>query len=158
MDFVSPEQGNEKALTLASSDFFPDIKTSDFRESMRVDSTVTTSRLINALKNAIIETNHELWQWQQNEIRLGFQTLDAIPANHIHDGEKTESELVYLYRRAVFCNAKANLTERYRDIDTTLNGNKKADALEPSIEDLQRDAVWAIQRIKGTTHNIVELI
>ncbi|EBW1331267.1 head protein, partial [Salmonella enterica subsp. enterica serovar Enteritidis] len=59
---------------------------------------------------------------------------------------------------AVFCNAKANLTERYRDIDTTLNGNKKADALEPSIEDLQRDAVWAIQRIKGTTHNIVELI
>lgn len=91
---------------------------------MRVDSTVTTSRLINALKNAIIETNHELWQWQQNEIRLGFQTLDAIPANHIHDGEKAESELVYLYRRAVFCNAKANLTERYRDIDTTLNGNK----------------------------------
>lgn len=158
MEFVSPEPVNEKNETLTSSAFWPAIKTSDFRESMRVDGTVTPQRLINALKNAIIETNRELFQWQQQENHLGFYTLASVPADRIHEGDTHESELVYLYRRAIFCSAKANLTERYRDIDTTPSGSKKADALDPTIEDLHRDAVWAIQRIKGTTHNIVELI
>ncbi|SUC35257.1 Phage head completion protein (GPL) [Providencia rustigianii] len=158
MQYVSPEQVDEKDETLTSSAFWPSIKTSAFRESMRVDGTVTPQRLINALKNAMIETNRELFQWQQQEAHLGFYTLESVPAGQIDEGDFSESELVYLYRRAVFCNAKASLTERYRDIDTTPNGSKKADALDPTIEDLHRDAVWAIQRIKGTTHNIVELI
>ncbi|EMT6384104.1 head completion/stabilization protein [Providencia rettgeri] len=111
-----------------------------------------------ALKNAIIETNRELSRFQQQEIHLGYTTLGAVPASKITHGEIDVSELVILYRRAVFSAAKANLIERYRDIDTTPNGSKKADALETNIDDLQRDAIWAIQRIKGTTHNIVELI
>nr|WP_305071577.1 head completion/stabilization protein [Providencia sp. wls1950] len=125
---------------------------------MRVDGTVTPLRLINSLKNAIIETNRELLEWKIKEIGLGYQSLESVPANKIHEGDSSESELIYLYRRAVFCSAKANITERYRDIDTTHNGNKKADVLETNIDDLQRDALWAIQRIKGATHNIVELI
>lgn len=158
MDFVSPEPANEKDETLTSDAFWPEINTRAFRESMRVDGTVTQSRLIEALKNAIIETNRELSSFQQQEIHLGYPNLEAVPASKITHGEIEVSELVILYRRAVFSTAKANLTERYRDIDTTPNGSKKADALEPNIDDLQRDAIWAIQRIKGTTHNIVELI
>ncbi|WP_272571279.1 MULTISPECIES: head completion/stabilization protein [unclassified Providencia] len=158
MDFVSPEPANEKDETITSGDFWPAINTRAFRESMRVDGTVTQSRLIEALKNAIIETNRELSRFQQQEIHLGYTTLGAVPASKITHGEIDVSELVILYRRAVFSAAKANLIERYRDIDTTPNGSKKADALESNIDDLQRDAIWAIQRIKGTTHNIVELI
>ncbi|WP_273827613.1 head completion/stabilization protein [Providencia rettgeri] len=158
MDFVSPEPATEKDEMLTSGVFWPEIKTRAFRESMRVDGTVTQSRLIEALKNAIIETNRELSSFQQQEIHLGYATLEAVPASKITHGEIGVSELVILYRRAVFSTAKANLTERYRDIDTTPNGSKKADALEPNIDDLQRDAIWAIQRINGTTHNIVELI
>ncbi|MEY0557546.1 head completion/stabilization protein [Providencia rettgeri] len=158
MDFVSPEPANEKDETLTSGAFWPEINTRAFRESMRVDGTVTQSRLIEALKNAIIETNRELSSFQQQEIHLGYPNLEAVPASKITHGEIDVSELVILYRRAVFSAAKANLTERYRDIDTTPNGSKKANALEPNIDDLQRDAIWAIQRIKGTTHNIVELI
>lgn len=158
MDFVSPEPANEKDETLTSGAFWPEINTRAFRESMRVDGTVTQSRLIEALKNAMIETNRELSSFQQQEIHLGYQTLEAVPANKITHGEIDVSELVILYRRAVFSAAKANLIERYRDIDTTPNGSKKADDLALNIDDLQRDAIWAIQRIKGTTHNIVELI
>ncbi len=158
MEFVSPEPTNEKDETLTSGDFWPAINTLTFRESMRVDGTVTAQRLIEVLKNAIIETNRELADFQRQEIELGYPNLDAVPASKIYEGDIGESELVYLYRRAVFSSAKANLTERYRDIDTTPNGNKKADALDPTIEDLQRDSVWAIQRIKGHTHSIVELI
>ena len=158
MEFVSPEPVNEKDETLKIGSFWPSINTRAFRESMRIDGTVTIKRLIEALKNAMIETNRELVNFQHQEMTLCYSTLESVPASKIYTGESGESELVYLYRRAVFSTAKANLTERYRDIDTTPNGSKKADALDPTIEDLQRDAIWAIQRIKGTTHNIVELI
>ncbi|MEY0512937.1 head completion/stabilization protein [Providencia manganoxydans] len=158
MDFVAPESPQEKAVTLTSGNFWPAINTAEFREQMRIDGTVTQKRLLPALKNALIETHRILFQWQQQEQRLGYTTLDSIPAQTIQEGDFSESELVYLHRRAVFCLAKASLTERYRDIDTTPNGSKKADALDPTIDDLQRDATWAMQRIQGTTHNIVELI
>lgn len=49
MDFVS-EPANEKDETITSGDFWPAINTHAFRESMRVDGTVTQSRLIEALK------------------------------------------------------------------------------------------------------------
>ncbi|HGN0358389.1 TPA: head completion/stabilization protein [Proteus mirabilis] len=48
--------------------------------------------------------------------------------------------------------------ERYRDIDTTAQGNKKADTMTPVIDEVWRDGKWALQRIKGETHNTVELI
>ncbi|MEQ1968668.1 head completion/stabilization protein [Xenorhabdus nematophila] len=154
MDFISPEPIKEKDQTITSGDFWPSIHTAHFRTTMRSDGTVTTGRLIEALKNAVIETNRELVGWQSQKISLGYHTLGGVPANPING----ESELLYLYRRAVYCTAKAGLNERYRDIDTTPDGSKKADALDPTIDDLHRDAVWAIQRIKDTTHNIVELI
>ncbi|BET96450.1 head completion/stabilization protein [Xenorhabdus taiwanensis] len=154
MDFISPEPIKEAAQTITSGDFWPPIDTADFRATMRSDGTVTPGRLLAALKNAVIETHRELAGWQSQQISLGYHTLGRVPASQIDD----ESELLYLYRRAVYCLAKAGLSERYRDIDTTADGAKKADALDPTIDDLHRDAVWAIQRIKCTTHNIVELI
>ncbi|MEQ1974981.1 MULTISPECIES: head completion/stabilization protein [unclassified Xenorhabdus] len=154
MDFISPEPIKEVDQIITSGDFWPSIHTADFRATMRSDGTVTSGRLIEALKNAVIETNRELAGWQSQQISQGYHTLKSVPASRIND----ESELLYLYRRAVYCTAKAGLSERYRDIDTTPDGTKKADSLEPAIDDLHRDAVWAIQRIKDTTHNIVELI
>ncbi|CAM3949736.1 head completion/stabilization protein [Xenorhabdus thuongxuanensis] len=154
MDFTSPEPAIEADEEITSGDFWPSIHTTDFRATMRSDGTVTAGRLIGALKNAVIETNRELASWQLQEISRGYHTLESVPASQISH----ESELVYLYRRAVYCTAKASLNERYRDIDTTSDGAKKADMLDPTIDDLRRDAVWAIQRIKGTTHNIVALI
>ncbi|EFB70331.1 phage head completion protein (GPL), partial [Providencia rustigianii DSM 4541] len=111
--FCFTRTGKRKNEVLKSDDFFPAINTADFREQMRVDGTVTPHRLINSLKNAIIETNRELLEWKTKEIGLGYQSLESVPANKIHEGESSESELVYLYRRAV-CSAKANITERYR--------------------------------------------
>ncbi|WP_323861517.1 head completion/stabilization protein [Xenorhabdus doucetiae] len=121
---------------------------------MRTDGTVTTPRLKQALANAIVEVNRELNRWRLLNIAKGYETLSAIPASRIGQ----ENELVYLYHRAVFCLTKANLTERYRDIDTTQPGSKKADAMETTIDDLWRDAQWALRRIQGQDHGIVELI
>ncbi|MCO1344221.1 head completion/stabilization protein [Burkholderia multivorans] len=54
--------------------------------------------------------------------------------------------------------AKATLIERYRDYDTTGDGARRADELEPQSDELRRDARWAISDIVGRPRVTVELI
>ncbi|MDE9517588.1 head completion/stabilization protein [Xenorhabdus bovienii] len=154
MDFIAPEPARDAALTISSDPFYPAIEMGRYRDDMRTDGTVTPPRLKQAITNAIVEVNRELTPWRRLNIARGYATLAAIPAGLIDQ----ESELVYLYHRAVFCLTKASLTERYRDIDTTQPGTKKAEAMETTIDDLWRDAQWALRRIQGQDHMIVELI
>lgn len=154
MDFTSDKTTDIPDETLSSGDFFPDISLRHYQQSVLTDGKVTTERLQHALVNAMIEINRELSGWKQSQIAAGFMSMAAIPVNHISN----ESELVLLYRRAVYSGAKADLTERYRDTDTTDSGEKKAAALGETVDDLRRDVQWAIQRIRGESHNICELI
>lgn len=154
MDFISDKTTDVPDETLSSGDFFPDISLRNYQLSMLTDGKVTTERLRHALVNAMIEVNRELSAWKRSQIAAGFTSLAAVPADHINN----DSELILLYRRAVYSEAKANLTERYRDTDTTGSGEKKAAALGETVDDLRRDVQWAIQRIKGESHNICELI
>ncbi|EMH9024555.1 TPA: head completion/stabilization protein [Proteus mirabilis] len=151
MDYVSASPVPQKDETIKNNGFFPDIQTRDFQLQTRVDGAVTPERLKSTLLNAMIEVNRELYQWR---IGQAAKTLKDVPAEQING----ESELMILYQRAVFCFAKASLIERYRDIDTTAQGNKKADTMTPVIDEVWRDGKWALQRIKGETHNTVELI
>ncbi|MEM7874276.1 head completion/stabilization protein [Morganella morganii] len=154
MDFTSDKTTDIPDETLSSGDFFPDISLRDYQLAVLTDGKVTTERLKHTIITAMIEVNRELADWKQALIAAGFMSMAAIPADHISN----ESELVLLYRRAVYNHAKAGLTERYRDTDTTDSGEKKASALGETIDDLRRDVQWAIQRIKGESHNICELI
>ena len=154
MDFTSSQSQNLTDEVFHSGDFFPDIHALDYQKSMLTDGKLTPERLKHAITNAIIEINRELSAWRQRQIEKGYASMDKIPAEFVN----TESELVLLYRRAVYSQTKANLTERYRDVDTTNSGEKKAEGLGTTIDELWRDVQWAIQRIKGESHNIVELI
>ncbi|MET4892846.1 head completion/stabilization protein [Morganella morganii] len=154
MDFTSDKTTDIPDETLSSGDFFPDISLRDYQLAVLTDGKVTTERLKHTIITAMIEVNRELADWKQTQIAAGFMSVAAIPADHISN----ESELVLLYRRAVYSHTKADLTERYRDTDTTDSGEKKAAALGETVDDLRRDVQWAIQRIKGESHNICELI
>lgn len=154
MDFTSSQSQNLTDEVFHSGDFFPDIHALDYQKSMLTDGKLTPERLKHAITNAIIEINRELSAWRQSQIEKGYASMDKIPAEFVN----TESELVLLYRRAVYSQTKANLIERYRDVDTTNSGEKKAEGLGTTIDELWRDVQWAIQRIKGESHNIVELI
>ncbi|MBG5882287.1 head completion/stabilization protein [Providencia alcalifaciens] len=154
MDFTSSQSQNITDEIFHSGDFFPDIHALDYQKSMLTDGKLTPERLKHAITTAIIEINRELSAWRQSQIEKGYASMDKIPAEFVN----TESELVLLYRRAVYSQTKANLTERYRDVDTTNSGEKKAEGLGTTIDELWRDVQWAIQRIKGESHNIVELI
>ncbi|MEW6166069.1 MAG: head completion/stabilization protein [Pseudomonadota bacterium] len=139
---------------IASSAFWPPVDPAKVRDAQRIDGTVTAPRLAATIIEAIASVNGELGAWRQARIAEGTATLDAVEAETIND----VSILVHRYFRAVGCTAKALLLERYRDFDSTARGDKKADELADPIDDLRRDARWAISDILGAGRCTVELI
>lgn len=142
------------AGVIAAAPFWPEIDPVQIRETHRIDSTITVARLLDALVEAMASVNAELAAWRATQIAAGHDTLADVAAESINN----ESIHVHRYRRAVGCLAKSILIERYRDIDTTARGDRKADVLETPLDDLRRDARWAISDIQGLGRSTVELI
>ncbi|SFB30806.1 head completion/stabilization protein [Azotobacter beijerinckii] len=146
--------GSAAPFVLVNDGWFPDIDADHLRAALRLDSSITDARLEVAAVNAIISVNRELATYKSGEQANGHAALVDVPAVTI----KGESELVHLYRRAVYCTAGAELAERYRSYDATAAGNQRADDLSPSIDEYRRDARWAIRDVLGNAHTTVELI
>lgn len=139
---------------IESSAFWPPVDPAKIREAQRIDNTVPPLRLKAVLIEAIATTNSALLSWRSTQQAAGFNTLDDVPAEKIDD----KSIHLHRYQRAVGCLAKALLLERYRDLDTTGKGDKKAEGLTDPIDDCRRDHLNAIADIAGRPRSTVELI
>ncbi len=161
MSFIANQPvktSTDPASNIVENDgWFPDIDLETMRDNMRLDGTVTTPRLIDATVAAIIYANRELSDWKKLQITAGYASLAEVPADKVN----RESMLVSHYIRAVYCTAKADLIERYKDYDTTsttLNEKKTTNYLDSAPDEQRRNAQWAIADILGVTHMTVELI
>lgn len=155
MSFISVAQTTtDTAAAISSHPFWPDITPDTVREAQRIDGTVTDARLVHAIISAIASVNADLRAFRQAQQGAGIEKLAEVEAETINN----ESVLVFSYRRAVYATAHANLIERYRNFDSTAEGNKQADQLDVTADDLYRDARFAIRDILGVTHVTVELI
>lgn len=137
-----------------SEAFWPSIDLDKLRETLRIDSSVTAARLETAVIAAVISVNRDLTVWREAKQAAGHTSLESVPSEKIQD----QSQLVYLYRRAVECAAGAEVCERYRNYDTTASGNKEADQAAPTIDDYRRDQRWAIRDFLGKSRTTVELL
>ncbi|AXV96153.1 head completion/stabilization protein [Ralstonia pseudosolanacearum] len=149
-----PASAQPRSQPIGNDGFFPDIDVDQARAAMRLDGTVTPERLRAALVEAVLSLNDELAAWKSGQVAAGCGTLAAVPAQQI-DGH---SRHVHRYLRAVCCTAMAWLIERYRSFDATATGERKAEAENASVDDLRRDARWAVSDITGAPRTTVELI
>jgi hypothetical protein len=140
--------------TIVNDGFFPEIDVNTALAAMRQDGTATAERLRAALVDAVLSVNDDLRSWQAMQQAAGHMTLEAVPTGQI-DGKPSH---LHRYLRAVYCEARAGLIERYRDYDATAAGDRKAEALMQAVEDLRRDARWAISDIVGRSRSTVALI
>ena len=134
--------------------FFPDIDPKRVREGMRLEQTVAPARLREAIKTGIAETNEELFLWREQQIAGGFSKLADVPADDL-DGESVR---VFYYLRAVTSMATATLYERYRGVDASAKGDKKADSIDTTVDELWRDMRWAVSRVQDKPRCIVSQI
>lgn len=139
---------------IVNDDWWPDVDPTFVRQVHRFDGTVTDERLREALTVAIGSVNGELVDWRATQTAAGYTRLVDVPASKI-DGT---SRYVDLYQRAVRCTAAAHIVERYRNYSATNDGEKKAEEQTSTIDELRRDARWAIRDILGLAHTTVELI
>lgn len=150
--FVATADATEQPIV--NDGWWPDVEPADARDILRLDGTVSVARLREALVIAVGSVNAELDVWKSAQAALGIVKLADVPAPSIGG----TSRFVDLYQRAVRCRAAAHLVERYRNLDITDKGQKNAEAQEPSIDELRRDARWALADIQGIPHATVELI
>lgn len=149
---VPPPTTAEEPIT--SSAFWPAVDPVKIREDQRIDNAVTPPRLKAAIIEAIATTNQSLMAWRNGQQNQGINTLENVPAEQI-DGISIKH---HRYLRAVGCLTKALLLERYRDMDTTHKGDKRAEMLTDPIDDCRRDHLNAINDIRGQARSTVELI
>ena len=112
------------------------------------------ARALHALEAAMYDANRSLASWMQEQTEKGVTALGDLP----QPSWQPEGYYTRLYLRAVWCLAKANLIERYRDYDATGSGHDRAEAMDLTEEDLRRDASWALSDIRGVHRTTVELI
>ena len=134
--------------------FWPDIDPVKLRAVARLDGTVTADRLRSSILSAVMSTNRELAAYKAAQQLLGHATLASVPAEQI-DGASVQ---ISHYLIAVYSTVQAELTESYRDADTTGAGDKAADKLELRTSDLRRAARWAVSDLLGIRRTTVELI
>lgn len=131
--------------------FFPDIDPKRVREEMRLEQTVTPVRLRRAIKNGMAETNAELHEWRDLQVSAGFTRLEDVPTDEL-DGESVR---VFHYFNAVCAMTTATLYERYRSVDASAKGDKKADSIDSTIDEMWRDMRWSVARIQDKARCIV---
>lgn len=139
---------------IINNGFFPDIQLSEIRNAMRIDGTVTNERLKHSALDAMQTVNRDLKDFRLKAQTQGKSRLSLCDEEQLND----ESELVYLYKRAVFCLTTANLYERYRSFDSTREGDQKAEQLIDTAGDLKRDYHFAVRDILGGNRMIAELV
>lgn len=136
---------SDAAPHIIPQDWWPEIDVADAREVIRISGTVTQVRLVESLQNAVWSVNRELSGWADAQREL---TPDEL----------TDPRLVGLYRRAVYCYAKAELIERYRDFDLTGAGSTRAENTDDAAADTRRNLRWAIRDILGKSRTTVEML
>ena len=122
--------------------FFPDLSTKEFADASRLDGSVTPERMKQALLFAMAKINRELRPIQP------FYPSPIIKTLAYHD-TAFETNHVLLYKTAVWNEARASLTEHYRDFDSTSDSTKRGDLLTPQIDAYRRDVRHAINLILG---------
>ena len=139
---------------ISSGDWYPSIDLTAARTVMRVDGTVTDPRLTEAIQLAMSAVEDQLDEWQQQQVALGRASLADVPSKTFAG----TSRLVLLYTRAVYATVQAELREAYRNYDTTAAGDKRADAMDETVDDYRRNVRYAIRDILGRPRADVELI
>lgn len=145
---------NSPADTIGNDGWFPDLLLSDLRAIVRLDGTVTDDRLRDAVRFAMLHVNDQLRGFQEREQAKGTASLQQVSDRQL-DGK---NRLCLLYLRAVASWAKADLLERYRSLDITDAGQRRADDQTAAIDEQRRNTSWAIREIQSLPRSVVELI
>lgn len=130
-----------------------------YRAASRIDRTAADAQALSAINSAVVEVNRQLADWVADKVTLteahpAYATINDLPTPAHLPAEYYPNA----YRRAVYALADALLAENYRDFDSTLEGNSRADAMSQRIDDYRRESIYAVADLLGTARRRIELL
>lgn len=134
--------------------FYPALKLADFKEAMRMPSQVTDLRLRESVVAAIVTVGRDLLAWKLAAIAAGKTAIEDLAAGNVGG----EPDTVFLYRRAVYAYAAADLVDTHHDIAASIEGTERAEQRALSADEHRRNGIHAIRDLLGLGRVAVELI
>lgn len=142
--------GNQTSDSLITNDgFFPDIRLDHVRKSLRFDGSVTNERLFDAVVNSVLEVNQQLLVLKTKKPSFSELATTTVAG---------QSNVEMLYLRAVYASVAAMINEHYRSYDSTGDSQKRAEEMNPVIDEHRRNLRWAIRDLLGISRCTVDLI
>lgn len=135
--------------------FWPDIALDHLRQSLRIDQVVTTERLRDVARNAVLDIMEELASWRLEQTRAGHDTLADVPARNLVDDT---SDYVIRWTRAVHSVIAADLGDRQLGQSARSSGMDRVEELASDIDVHRRNVTYAVRDFLGRTRIIAEVI
>lgn len=118
---------------LAGDAFYPSIQVAEFMQDYRLPAEYAESLIADHLQLAMFWAQRQLRTWQAEKTAQGLDTLTAV-------GDSA----VLLYRRALFCHAKALLLGQFSTTDrrdAAKNDGKEGEAIANKFHAWAQDAI-----------------
>jgi len=134
----SPEQ-------VVVTDFWPSVNTKSFQAEYRIPSDLPAETVVSQLNLALITVMSELGTWKAEQVAAGYSSLAAIPADKVDEISVKE----WLFLRAVYCTAKANLLPENRSMSRKAEAEILAKSDPEMGQDYHAMASVALRRLIG---------
>ena len=134
--------------------FWPPIATGKFYENYRIPAELPIGTVTDYLRQAIIRSRRALAAWENKRQAAGFASLAAVSQKTV-DGV---GELILLWERAVYCEAKAELLRETSTVDRTVKAENAAKSGPETEEKYREFAADALRSITGMGRISIEIL
>lgn len=139
---------------IGSGAFWPTVATGGFYEQYRIPPELPETMIVEQLKLAIGRVNASLKDYAAGRQADGYSVLADVPGDVI-DGEPIK---VSQYRRAVYCEAKAEVLKETMTVDRKPQAENAAKTSEETEDKFREFAAAAIRAICDYTRVEVALL
>lgn len=137
-------------LTIKQGGFFPDIAVGDFQELHRIPSDWREAAIKMTLVESVAFINDELSQARILCEKTNHKALSDIPTSTFDN----EGELIWLYKSAVFHEAKARLLHQYATMNQRDRAEHKGRESEETSNHYHNTARGYITRLENKLFNV----
>lgn len=135
--------------------WWPNINLTLLRGIVRLDTTVSTERLRDAVQNAMLDMGQELAAWRAEQEAAGHESLAEVPGRREAAGE---SDYVVRWRRGIYSIVGADLGERMMGQATSGPGEARAELHRLDIDVHLRNVRYAVRDFLGQPRIIAEAL
>ena len=131
---------NKVTGTIENDGFWPALDLGKFQSEYRIPAEFAKAMVEEHIRLAMLRTNSQLKIWKAEQRAAGHNSLADVPGEMLGD----TSEYQILYRRAVFCHAKALLMKQFATVNRRAGANndaKESDETEDKFMEFARDAI-----------------